>query len=251
MIPHLLKWEYYYHFFLFYMDITQILSVALLSISPSWIGIADVLVNVWAWTGLRYQNIACEGFKFSLQHTFHLNGGTVKKNTFSLAQMVEKTWSTAEYASHRLPKPALCSVPSADVGCRSHCGRGPGPGWLYGILHLQEMPQQGQEAQESAREESRTRPKEEGQGRRRWRGWEEGEERCGGHCVPCPPKAFLLQTHLKTFFYYSNSRVHGVNLLECRVQVIVWLSTRPPSNATGHNDLLLGHRLNSGAQCTL
>lgn len=67
-------------------------------------------------------------------------------------------------------KPALFSIPSADVGYRLHCGCGPGPGWLYGILHLQEMLEQDQEAQESTREESRTRPKEEGQGRRRGRG---------------------------------------------------------------------------------
>lgn len=171
-----------------------------LCVKASCINIADVLVNVCAWTGLWYQKIFCEGFKFGIRYTFHSTGETVKKNTFSLAQMVENM-VTSRVRCTQTSKPALFSVPSADVGCRSHCGCGPGPGCLYGILHLQEMLQQEQEAQESAWEESRTRPKKEGQGRRRGRGWEEGEERWGGHCVPCPPEVFLLLTHWKTFLF--------------------------------------------------
>lgn len=91
------------------------------------------------------------------------------------------------------------SIPSANVGYRSHCGCGPGPCVLYGILYLQEMLQQGQEAQESTREERRTGPKEEGQRWRRRRGRrKEGEERWGGHWIPCPPEVFLDHFHCIT-----------------------------------------------------
>lgn len=51
---------------------------------------------------------------------------------------------------------------SAHVGCGSHCGCGSGSYWLHGILHFQEVLQQGQEAQESPREKGRAGAQEEG-----------------------------------------------------------------------------------------
>lgn len=66
---------------------------------------------------------------------------------------------------------------SAHVGCGGHRGGGPRPRGLPGLLHLQEVLQQRQEAQEGAREDGRARTQEEGQGWRRSRG-EEGEKPC-------------------------------------------------------------------------
>lgn len=51
-----------------------------LCIKASGIDLADVLLNVCAWTGLWYQKIFCEGFKFSKQYTFHSNGWTIEKH---------------------------------------------------------------------------------------------------------------------------------------------------------------------------
>lgn len=111
------------------------------------------------------------------------------------------------------------SIPSANVGYRSHCGCGPGPCVLYGILYLQEMLQQGQEAQESTREERRTGPKEEGQGWRRRRGRrEEGEERWGGHWILCLPEVFLDHFNCITAEFrvtcYTSAHASGHNGLQ-------------------------------------
>jgi len=52
--------------------------------------------------------------------------------------------------------------PSAHVGGGRHRVRGPRPRRLHDVLHLQEVLQQDQEAQEGPREEGRTRAQEEG-----------------------------------------------------------------------------------------
>lgn len=182
-----------------------------LCIKASCIHIEDVLVNVCAWTGLRHQKMAidttffwsnCEEKHIQVSHRRGLQRGSLRTDFQNLPPF---------------------SVPSADVGYRSHCGCGPGPGCLYGILHLQEMRQQWQEAQKSAREESRTRPKEEGQGRRRGRG-REGKERWGGRCVPRPPEVLLPTSNALKDGFYFNSKVE-------RLVRVIELST--PTNASG------------------
>lgn len=62
--------------------------------------------------------------------------------------IMEVLWRDTVRQLKNLPFAFLPPFSSAHVGCRSHCGRGPCPCCLSGILYLQEVHQQGHEAQE-------------------------------------------------------------------------------------------------------